>query len=107
ALTALEQHPPQLILLDLAMPQMDGLTFLRHLRAMEAHKDTPVILCTALANRDIVRIAASHGVRDYLLKSEYTIQTLLERVGRYLPTTPRRSPVPTAKSADATFAPPA
>jgi CheY-like chemotaxis protein len=85
AFEAIKEHPPQLVLLDLAMPQMDGLTFLRLLREMPQYNQTPVILCTALAHRDIVRIAGSLGVRDYLLKSEYTIQTLLERVGRYLP----------------------
>ena len=86
ALDALAQHTPELILLDLAMPHMDGLAFLRHLRETPAFRELPVILCTALASRDTVRIAASLGVRDYLVKSEYTMQTLLERVNRYLPT---------------------
>jgi CheY-like chemotaxis protein len=95
ALETLQQHPPQLILLDLAMPKMDGLTFLRHLRENAAHRETPVILCTALANRDIVRIAASLGVRDYLLKSDYTIKVLLERVSRYLPASARHAAVHT------------
>jgi len=94
ALTAISEHPPQLILLDLAMPQMDGLTFLRNLREMPQYANTPVILCTAIANRDIVRIAASLGVKDYLLKSEYTIQTLTDRIALYLPT-PARTPPPT------------
>ena len=65
---------------------MDGLTFLRRLREMPRYSDTPVILCTALANREIVRVAASLGVRNYLLKSEYTMQSLLERIGQCLPT---------------------
>jgi CheY-like chemotaxis protein len=86
ALIAIREHPPQLILLDLAMPQMDGLTFLRNLREMPQYASTPVILCTAIANRDVVRIAASLGVKDYLLKSEYTIQTIKDRIAVYLPT---------------------
>jgi len=98
ALAALGEHSPQLILLDLAMPQMDGLTFLRRLREMPQYVQTPVILCTALANRDIVRIAASLGVKDYLLKSEYTMQVLLERIARYLPS-PTSSPTHTATPA--------
>ena len=98
ALAALAEHSPQLILLDLAMPQMDGLTFLRHLREMPQYVQTPVILCTALANRDIVRIAGSLGVKDYLLKSEYTMQALLERIARYLPS-------PSSPPAEATTPP--
>ena len=97
AFAAMEEHPPQLILLDLAMPVMDGLTFLRHLREMPHYRDTPVILCTALASRDIVRIAGSLGVKDYLLKSEYTMQSLLERIGRYISSP--NSPAPAKISA--------
>ncbi len=94
ALAAIQEYPPQLILLDLAMPQMDGLTFLRRLREMPQYSDIPVILCTALANRDAVRVAAALGVRDYLLKSEYTIQVLLERIARYVPNSQPYAPIP-------------
>jgi len=63
AFAAITEHPPQLILLDLAMPHMDGRTFLRRLREMPQFSDTHVILCTALANRDNVRRAARLGSR--------------------------------------------
>src|SRR5688572_24595203 len=46
ALTAVVRKRPDLILLDLAMPVMDGLTFLRHLRGNPATSALPVILLT-------------------------------------------------------------
>ena len=84
ALEVLEAQMPQLILLDLAMPQMDGLSFLRLLRQRSDFHDVPVILVSGLASRETVRIASGLGVRDYLVKSEFTSQALCERISKYL-----------------------
>jgi CheY-like chemotaxis protein len=91
ALEVLETQKPQLILLDLAMPQMDGLSFLRVLRQTAEFHDTPVILVSGLASRETVRIASGLGVRDYLVKSEFTAQVLCERISKYLTCTPERT----------------
>ena len=85
ALDALKTHTPDLVLLDLAMPQMDGLSFLRTLRELEQFRSLPVILVSGLASRETVRICASLGVRDYLVKSDFTMQTLCHRLEKYLP----------------------
>ena len=47
ALAALERVTPDIVLLDLMMPQMDGFTFLKHFRADPAHRDIPVVVVTA------------------------------------------------------------
>ena len=47
ALTRLTEHPPDLIILDLYLPIMDGATFLRHLRAHPRVATTPVIALSA------------------------------------------------------------
>ncbi|MGU3536506.1 response regulator [Methylobacterium sp. A54F] len=47
ALEAVEAERPGLILLDLMMPEMDGFTFLRHLRMQAAWRDIPVVVLTA------------------------------------------------------------
>jgi len=85
ALNALKEHTPDLILLDLAMPQMDGLTFLKHLREDIRFKELPVFLITALASRETVKIAGSLGVRDYFVKAEFTMESLYERIRKYVP----------------------
>ncbi len=83
-LVAVSQHHPQLVLLDVAMPVMDGLEFLKALRADEAHTKTPVILLTAVGERDYVVRAAKLGARDYLLKSSFSLQELMERIEHHL-----------------------
>jgi len=84
ALEALAAHPADLVLLDLAMPQMDGLTFLRILRENPKFRDLPVILVTAVSTREIVKIASALGVRDYFIKAEFAMEALWERIGKYL-----------------------
>ena len=79
--TTRAQHP-DVILLDVSMPKMDGIAFLKHLRADPAVASTRVILLTALSEKKYVLTAASLGVRDYLLKSRFRLAELLERIER-------------------------
>ena len=68
ALQAVGHNPPDLILLDITMPEMDGLEVCRRLRATEASKDLPVIFLTALTDpADKVRAFETGGV-DYITK---------------------------------------
>lgn len=103
ALAALETHRPHLVLLDLAMPKMDGLTFLQVLRRDPEYKDLPVILVSALASRDTVRFAGCLGVRDYFVKSEFSMESLWARIRQYLPPAgadqPDVTPTPTTAAA--------
>ena len=75
---------PRLILLDLAMPVLDGLGFLRAFRTDPANARVPVIVLTAAAERQTVLEAAALGAREYLLKSRFSMQDMLERVKRRL-----------------------
>ncbi|MBX3229062.1 MAG: response regulator [Labilithrix sp.] len=61
ALDRLAEAAPQVIVLDLMMPVMDGMMFLHHLRAMEAYANVPVIVATAqiLTDADRAQLAAS------------------------------------------------
>ncbi|MDB5319493.1 MAG: Metal-dependent phosphohydrolase, subdomain [Phycisphaerales bacterium] len=80
ALATARANRPDLILLDLAMPVMDGLTCLRALRANAALVNVPVILLTAMSEKRHVLEAAKLGVTDYLLKSRFSLTDLLTRV---------------------------
>jgi two-component system cell cycle response regulator len=72
---------PDLILLDISMPVMDGVTMLTRLKEDPALKPIPVIMLTAEAGRDNVLHIAKLGVRDYLVKP-FKDQQLIEKIGR-------------------------
>ena len=59
---------PDLILLDLMMPRMDGFEVLRRLRANEETKSIPVIILSALNSNDDVAKGISMGAEDYITK---------------------------------------
>ena len=79
ALHAVEHDPPDLILLDITMPDMDGFEVCRRLRATEWSKDVPVIFLTALtATADKLRAFDAGGV-DYVTKP-FQFEEVLARV---------------------------
>ena len=57
-----------LILLDIMMPQMDGLEVLRKVRTETINKDTPVIMMTAYGDSENVRKAVEYGANDFIVK---------------------------------------
>jgi CheY-like chemotaxis protein len=59
---------PDLIVTDIALPGMDGLTFTRKLKADERLKHVPVVALTAFAMRGDEERAAAAGCRDYIVK---------------------------------------
>ena len=74
-----KEHP-DLILLDIIMPVMDGMTMLKHLRADDWGKNVPVILLTNLSDESKVVEAMQHGVYDYLVKSDWNISSVIAKV---------------------------
>lgn len=79
ALEVARERPPDLVLLDVMMPEMDGLTVLRRLRSSPATSSIPVILLTAKAlAEDRVR-GLDLGADDYITKP-FDIEELLARV---------------------------
>jgi two-component system, cell cycle response regulator len=79
-----QQRPPQLILLDMQMPDWDGLKTLAKLREVEALANIPVIMITNDSSRETVAAAVSNGVNDFLLKSALSQNELLKRAARLM-----------------------
>lgn len=77
--TALSKHP-DLILLDIVMPVMDGMSMLKELRQDEWGKDVPVILLTNLSDEKKVAEAMQHNVFDYLVKADWNIGDVVKKV---------------------------
>ncbi len=84
ALCVLREQKPDLILLDVTMPDPDGLAVLRIIRRNPDLKDIPVILLTDRAEKDTVVQAAEFGVQGYLIKANFSFDVLLERVNACL-----------------------
>jgi two-component system cell cycle response regulator len=86
---------PDLILLDVAIPPMDGLTFLFLLRERPHGRDVPVIVISGQDDERTMQRARELGVNDYFVKSQFKTSELLERVRQYCPqeTQPAREDV--------------
>jgi CheY-like chemotaxis protein len=83
ALAMLNLARPDVVLMDLMMPGMDGLHCLQEMRRDPRGKSTPIIMMTAYDDENRAR-ARELGARDYLIKTSLSINELLERIGRCL-----------------------
>lgn len=77
------QHLPDLVILDVMMPIMDGFEVLRRIRADERTRDIPVIMLTARGMEDDILKGFESGAVDYLTKP-FSISELAARAGRIL-----------------------
>lgn len=75
AIKYLNDNIPALIILDMMLPKMDGLTFLRNLRSNEATQNVPVIVCSALGNQQTVGESVKLNIAGYIVKP--TNQTIV------------------------------
>jgi len=81
AIELYEQHRPDLVLLDITMPEMDGLQALAAIRRLDPN--ATVAMLTAVGHQSVVMDAIKGGARDFLVKPVEP-QHLLDVVGRLL-----------------------
>ena len=74
------EHKPDLILLDLVMPKLDGYAVLDRLRADEWGKNANVFLLTVLEDIDSVSKAIEHGGLEYFVKTDWRLEDIVKRI---------------------------
>jgi CheY-like chemotaxis protein len=82
ALDLLETLSPQIIVLDVMMPEIDGWELLKHLTQHPLGKDTPIVVCTVLSQKEL---ALSLGASDFMHKP-ISQASFLEVLDRQAPT---------------------
>ncbi|MFC1999891.1 two-component system response regulator [Chloroflexota bacterium] len=76
---------PDLILLDLVLPDLDGFRVLEEVRANHRTRSVPVIMLTALEDKDKIQRAIELGANDYIVKGRVSPNELLSKVRSLLP----------------------
>ena len=80
-LSVARREKPDLIILDVSMPVMDGIAMLTHLKEDSELKRIPVLMLTAVSDHNSVVHIASLGARGYLVKP-FQEMRLVEKVGQ-------------------------
>ncbi|PIT86643.1 MAG: response regulator [Candidatus Magasanikbacteria bacterium CG10_big_fil_rev_8_21_14_0_10_43_6] len=75
---------PDIILLDILLPKMDGFTVLEHLKEDDELKSVPVILLTNLGQKDDVEKGLALGAADYLIKAHFKPSETVDKVKKVL-----------------------
>jgi DNA-binding response OmpR family regulator len=83
-LSAAEKSMPDLILLDIIMPKMDGITMLRELKKNSKTESIPVIMITNLDNKESDMEANELGVAAYLVKTDYGLEEITKKIEEIL-----------------------
>jgi len=75
---------PDLIILDLVLPQKDGLDVFQALKDSPETKDIPVVILTNLERIEHVEKVLEMGAKTYLVKANYTLKEILEKIKQIL-----------------------
>jgi len=83
-LEAAKKEKPDLVMLDIIMPRMDGFSVLAELKKSQKTKNIPVIMLTNLGTDEDKDKARALGVIDYIVKANLTPAQISEKIKQYL-----------------------
>ena len=79
-LKKIEERMPDMVVLDMLMPGIDGLEVLRRIRSNPKTKDIKVAILTVVNTAEVKEKARALGAVDYLIKSDLELHQIVERV---------------------------
>lgn len=79
-----KQKKPDLIVLDLLLPKVDGFEFLKRIKADEEMKDIPVLTISVLGQKTDQQRALDLGAEAYFIKTEYKLGEIVDKIKEYL-----------------------
>ncbi len=82
-LKVLHETNPDLVLLDISMPLMNGIEFLQVIRHESKYKDIPVFILSAINDRNLIKQMIELGVNDYILKP-MNVEVVYERIQNFI-----------------------
>lgn len=80
ALVKISQEKPDLILLDIVMPKLDGISVLKKLKEQQETRDIPVIILTNLYDDEKIQELLRTNNTEYLIKVEHSLNDIVNRV---------------------------
>ena len=86
ALATIAMEKPDLIILDVMMPGMDGTEVLRLIRQNPTTSTVPVVLYSVVADPNFTEHALRKGANDFLIKGTFDLLQINDLLGKYLPT---------------------
>jgi DNA-binding response OmpR family regulator len=84
ALAAIQRVKPDIILLDLIMPKMNGFEVLKAVKEDRDLKDIPVMVLSNLSQATDEKEVLSLGAVDFMVKADYSLAQVIERVASHI-----------------------
>jgi len=82
-LDLVSKKQPDLVLLDLILPQMGGFKVLEKLKNSPATRDIPVIVLTMLGKDEDIKEGLRLGASDYIVKSQHAVAEIIEKISDF------------------------
>jgi DNA-binding NarL/FixJ family response regulator len=81
-----QRYHPDLIVLDLKMPKLGGIEFLRELKLLALEPQIPILVSTQLSTPETISEGIELGIAGYVVKSDYSLETIVAQINKILQT---------------------
>lgn len=84
ALKTIEENQPDLIILDVLLPGINGFEVLKRIKKSEKTKNIPVIILSNLGEKENIAKGKNLGADDYLIKTNYTLEEIVQKLKKLI-----------------------